>query len=957
MTAAYSFAYDYTRRSSLLRNSRAFDAIAFEDQGGNWFIAAATAGSIDLYQLGATPDYNNFDSASRQTLNLSVTNTHAIQHHWDGTNNYLIVACAGNDRIAVVQLASTVDFANFSTASIAYRTGIDDCRYIEILDDGTSIYCFTNAQDTGEIVAIDLGGGSTTIDFANVSTASLASNTFSAAGAFECGNIFDDGSNLYLCFGTISNDRLHIAPIGTSPTFDFANYSTATSKSQAIPFPIGAKIFDDGTNIYVCCGDFDNEAVRWLQVGTTSIDYANYGTFSSNTLAVTGSNPTWLDFLDDGNRRYLVVSTSSSSGSLTFHFFPLGATVPFASLSSLEEYVISAADRTNLGRFALIDGNYYFLAPTQTDMRVYPFGIPAYSQTLTNQINFGSTLVFSGPTATLTGTTAKTYFQFDAGVAPTNDPPPGLNTTFSFTRDTESSGTINSGTLIFDQSGHDLTASEGITVASGGAFRLGKKAGPYTLDLTFQDGSTLEVYPDSDRGGSTLNLTNHTFSATTTINVTSGTATVLVPAGQAANITAGSGVTVNQVEVSFVAENFADGVRYYLAHQQVFTVAAANVTTAANTITLGNDSNGDAPDFASSSPYTLVRIDKTEGATLPTTSPQIIDGGRYYATISGSAITLFVTEADISGTPITISTAGTDSGGSIFTLTAETELANGVVSGGSGLSVSLSLSNEARVLRKAGQWDNSGTVTATPLYQQIFSWSTASGIADPQAISVATEVDETHDRIIGLSNIELEGPIENASGTFITSINPASDGSSLDTSNSGPYSFALEGRGRIQINANDSDGISNWQDLYIWGVWVSFTEMGIRLVEPTTFSAVDVFNFRFANIEFDNTSSTTLFIVGGNGRSSDGSNFVASTTTGSIVPNALAQGTGAQTETAVSGLTSAESLTLSKVDKLAARVGIGTAATISSTAVSTGDSSLTQTITDNGDGSYTVEES
>jgi hypothetical protein len=45
------------------------------------------------------------------------------------------------------------------------------------------------------------------------------------------------------------------------------------------------------------------------------------------------------------------------------------------------------------------------------------------------------------------------------------------------------------------------------------------------------------------------------------------------------------------------------------------------------------------------------------------------------------------------------------------------------------------------------------------------------------------------------------------------------------------------------------------------------------------------------------------------------------------------------------------------IEKLAARVGIGTASTISDTEITTENEVLTQTITDNGDGSYTVEES
>jgi hypothetical protein len=372
----------------------------------------------------------------------------------------------------------------------------------------------------------------------------------------------------------------------------------------------------------------------------------------------------------------------------------------------------------------------------------------------------------------------------------------------------------------------------------------------------------------------------------------------------------GTGVTLSAPVIAYTSTSLVDGTRLYLAHQQSFLVASAAVNTGTDTITLGNDSNSRPPAFATGSPYTNVKIQATAGATLPTTSPQIVDGGRYYATISAGAITLFIKEADIPATPITISTTGTNASGSIFTLITETQKHNAVVSGGSGASVVLTLANGDRVIRKAIYWDNPGGIaTATPLYIQDFLWSATAGINDPVVVNPAIELNLVHEDIVASTSVQLGGRIKNASGTVVTELTAANDGSTLDASNGGPYSFGLEGGGgRVQVNASDADGLSLWQDLYIWGVWVSSTAPGIRLINADTSIAITASNFVFANFEIDNTSSTRLNIVGGNATSADGSSLVAPTQTGTggINPNALSLGTLLTFESGTSGLTAGE---------------------------------------------------
>lgn len=120
------------------------------------------------------------------------------------------------------------------------------------------------------------------------------------------------------------------------------------------------------------------------------------------------------------------------------------------------------------------------------------------------------------------------------------------------------SGTLSGGNQIRLTTSTADIAEITVTLASGSTLRLGKKAGPYTMGLVAQSGSTIEVYPDSDRSGSApLNLRNQTIASGTTINVTSGTATVL--STSATGITAGSGVTLQLVQPILTLIGFPAG--------------------------------------------------------------------------------------------------------------------------------------------------------------------------------------------------------------------------------------------------------------------------------------------------------------------------------------------------------------------------------------------------------------
>lgn len=393
-------------------------------------------------------------------------------------------------------------------------------------------------------------------------------------------------------------------------------------------------------------------------------------------------------------------------------------------------------------------------------------------------------------------------------------------------------------------------------------------------------------------GGGTTNLQGSIFSSTT-INRDSGSATVVVDQSQIANITAGTGVTLQIPDVFMNAANFADGTRVQVSHRQIFTIASTAINTTTDVITLGNDLNGDAANFRTTSPNTLVRFQLTSGATIPTSTPQIIDGGLYYWKSGGQ---LSLTEG---GTAINFTTQGSGN----FTLIAETEIDNSVVSGGAGYSFAFVRSNNARIRLKAIHWSSSaGTAACSSFYDQVFAWSTSAGITilDTVNNAVASSQDTIHQQLVAISSINLEGAVIDSTGASITSVTLPDDGSTVSG-----LTIALEGTGKVQINANDANGFITWQELYLWGCYIRSTQAGIRLSSANTLTASSIYNYTFNNLEIDNISSTVLQIVGGIGRSSDGSSLVSSTTTGAVILNAVSQGTGALITTGGGGLDAA----------------------------------------------------
>lgn len=457
--------------------------------------------------------------------------------------------------------------------------------------------------------------------------------------------------------------------------------------------------------------------------------------------------------------------------------------------------------------------------------------------------------------------------------------------------------------LVIADSSSVPTGSDVIVMAPGKNITLSTGGDYSTTPITTSSTSTITVTDDSDLRTWTGNGA--------TISAASGP-NKLVTVGNLSDWVQGSNVTLQAPQASVLAANFAGGVRVQVSHRQIFTIPSTAINTTTDVITLGSDSNGDVANFRTTSPNTLIRFTLATGATIPTSSPQIFDGGLYYWKSGGQ---LSITEG---GAAINFSTQGSGN----FILIAETEKDNSVVVGGSGYSYALTASNNALIRVKARYWQNLSGCTASEFFDSIYGWSSTAGVSIPDTINASALPDTIHNQIINITTIQL--PVSGAQ-------TPTNDGSTVSG-----LSFALEGTGKIQINANDSDGILLTQDIYAWGVYITSTAAGIRLASSDTFTASDLFNYTIKNLEFDNTGTIPLRIIGGRLTSSDGSTPIASSTSASIFPNVELIGTGAVVTAGGSALTTTEHNWLSDLNATLASSGVFSSGALANTKTAIG---------------------
>jgi hypothetical protein len=267
---------------------------------------------------------------------------------------------------------------------------------------------------------------------------------------------------------------------------------------------------------------------------------------------------------------------------------------------------------------------------------------------------------------------------------------------------------------------------------------------------------------------------------------------------------------------------------------------------------------------------------------LPTTTSNVLKDGGFYYWSDGK---LFASIANIPSTPVDFTSQGSGD----FTLAAETELFNVVVSGG-GLAQNLSLPNGALVRLKATYWAESGGTATSGSFldtrDSLLVWSTTGGITVGAAIG-PTVLEPIHEAIVASTQIQ-----SNKYGL----LTPANTGSGLSQ-----FTIALEGVGTLQINSNDTDGVELLQNIFLWWCWIRATEAGIRIASFDTLQALSFTSYQAGRVEVENTNSTTPLTIAGGSITFPGSSTGIAATSYAINLNADVFGTGATT-----GLTSPE---------------------------------------------------
>jgi YVTN family beta-propeller protein len=447
---------------------------------------------------------------------------------------------------------------------------------------------------------------------------------------------------------------------------------------------------------------------------------------------------------------------------------------------------------------------------------------------------------------------------------------------YAYTATDDAEGTFNEGfTLSGATAG--ITGTYRFTMAAGTTLTLSSKA-TYNDNFTVSSGATLAISQNTTIGSNLILQTGANVVAANNV----GPFTLTIPYSDPGLIYDPTKIIIVS-QIRFTAPNFADGSRAYAARVQSFTVASTAINTTTDAITLGNDSQGRPAAFATAAPWTQVRFSLNSGATLPTTTSNVLKDGGFYYWSDGK---LFASIANIPSTPVDFTSQGSGD----FTLAAETELFNVVVSGGSGLAQNLSLPNGALVRLKATYWAESGGTATSGRFldtrDSLLVWSITGGITVGAAIG-PTVLEPIHEAIVASTQIQ-----SNKYGV----LTPANTGSGLSQ-----FAIALEGVGTLQINSNDTDGVELIQNIFLWWCWVRSTEAGIRLASFDTLEALSFTSYQAGRVEVENTNSTTPLSIAGGSITFPGSSTGIAATSYAINLNADVFGTGATT-----GLTSPE---------------------------------------------------
>ena len=391
--------------------------------------------------------------------------------------------------------------------------------------------------------------------------------------------------------------------------------------------------------------------------------------------------------------------------------------------------------------------------------------------------------------------------------------------------------------------------NHGIRISSSGSYAA--------MGVTLRNNTIADVLVPTGVSGA-INLSSVVFpvsGSTTPTNIRyEGTGTVTITVNRAGLTTStpnGGTVVLVAPIIALTAPNFQQGSSVEVSRVNTYTLSSSGINIATGVITLSGHQ------FRSAGIPTLIALIRQPGAVLPTASTPFerVDPGGAITPLLLSVVNVsgntFQLASSDGGAPITFSNAGSGN----FTIQGFTRL-DFSVAGANGYAVTLTEATGTLLEVKARFWQNAAGCTASSYYQARFIWSSVSGIAIADILTVADTPDTVHNTLIGRT-------LTLANGTTQT---VTADGSAI-------AGMAANQNGIVSIDR--ASGLLITQDAYCWFVWYTSTSAGIRLTNKEALTADSLFDFVLTLIQIRNLNALALEWLGGYIRTNNGSRLIA----------------------------------------------------------------------------------
>jgi hypothetical protein len=624
----------------------------FQSTNGIRWICTADNGSnrVSLFQIAGTDGI--VQSQSTITSNTLITKTVGTNPYsasqfqaTDGTR-WICTADYGSNRVSLFQIAGTdgiVQSQSTITANtlITKTVGTNPYSVFQFqATDGTRWIC-TADLSSNRVSLFQIAGtdgivqSQSTITANTLITKAVGNNPYSVF-QFQATN-----GTRWICTADLVSWRVSLFQIaGTDGIVQSQSTITANTTITKTVGSNPISVFEfqatNGTR-WICTADLSSAGISLFQIAGTDGIVQSQSTITANTTITktVGNSPrSVFQFQATDGTRWICTADNDFNRISLFQIAGTDGIVQSQSTITANTTITKTVGTNpySVFQFQATDGTLWICTADYGSNRVSlfqisnPLGLPLPPGELIN-VNVLITSNFLVSTNLAELGSLVDYFNFAAGVSPKRPFAPTYN--YSFTAD--DSGTVGSGAVLrFTTNTADITNSSGITIASGATLRLGKKS-TYTIPLICQSGSTIEVFPDSDRSGSPLNLSSKTINSGVTINAVSGTATVQL--ASTAGITAGAGVTLQAPIVTYVraVTGVPTGSSVLLAVRSANGFANLNQFTLASGNNSGNSTLLISTSIPADTPTSgLVRVARNTG----------VEDRLAYTSWSGSTFTL-----------------------------------------------------------------------------------------------------------------------------------------------------------------------------------------------------------------------------------------------------------------------------------------------------------------------------